>query len=246
MSYQRMNDKRNLKETEGVRIIYDSCSERCCFSKYRISDDQLEALNILRSRSRIPFNKENLVHSELLKQYWKINFPELEFPADGKSEKWKEIGFQGKDPSTDFRGAGFFGLEQLVFLSSTYPQEYKAMLEAANNYSFAISVLNITHLLMCYFQLHKLTAVGITGGKTLGIRYLQCFCRLNAVSLDTINELYVAAVIKMHDTWKDMNKVKKLNVMQFSAAILAAGDFVVSLLESQPEDILQLKKLAFA
>ena len=99
---------------------------------------------------------------------------------------------------------------------------------------------------MCYFQLHKNTAVGIPGGKTLSIRYLQNFCRMNCLSLDAINELYVAAVIKMHDSWVDMNKVKKINPMQFSSAILVAGDFVISLLEQNPQDLLALKKLAFA
>ena len=98
---------------------------------------------------------------------------------------------------------------------------------------------------MCYFQLHKLVAVGIPGGKALGIRYLQVFCRMNALSLDTINELYVAAVIKMHDTWIEMNKVKKVNVMQFQGAIIAAGNFVITLLESSPNSMLELKKLAF-
>ena len=99
---------------------------------------------------------------------------------------------------------------------------------------------------MCYFQLHKHTAVGIPGGKQLSIRYLQTFCKLNLNNLDTINELYVAGVIKMHDTWTEMNKIKKVNVMQFSAALISAGNFVINLLESSPENVLELKRLAFA
>lgn len=98
---------------------------------------------------------------------------------------------------------------------------------------------------MCYFQLHKLVAVGIPGGKTLGIRHLQSFCRLNCENLDTINELYVAAVIKMHDTWADLNKHKKMNIMQFQVALIAAGSFVITLLEASPVNMLELKRLAF-
>jgi ELMO domain-containing protein len=143
MSYQRMNDEKHLKSTEGISILYDSCFERCC-KKYKITEDQLEALNVLRARARIPFNKENSVHNELLKGLWRMSFPEVEYPSEGKSDKWKEIGFQGRDPATDFRGAGLLGLEQLVYLASNYPQEYKEMSEKAKNYSFAISALNIT------------------------------------------------------------------------------------------------------
>lgn len=144
MSYQRMNDERNLTQNEGIVVIYESCSERCCCKRYRLTEEQVDGLNILRSRCRISYNKENLVHHELLKHLWRMSFPDFEFPIEGKSEKWKEIGFQGKDPGTDFRGAGFFGLEQLVYLASNYPQEYQAMQVAASTYSFAISALNIT------------------------------------------------------------------------------------------------------
>lgn len=34
-----------------------------------------------------------------------------------ESTEWVDIGFQGKDPATDFRGAGILGLEQLVAIT---------------------------------------------------------------------------------------------------------------------------------
>ena len=80
----------------------------------------------------------------------------------------------------------------------------------------------------------------------LGIKYLQSFCKLNEQNLDTINELFVAAVIKMHDTWIEMNKLKKVNVMQFNIALLAAGDLVIVLLAANHGSILELKRHAFA
>ena len=80
----------------------------------------------------------------------------------------------------------------------------------------------------------------------MSIKYLQVFCRLNVTSLETIHELYVSAVIKMHDTWVEMNKLKKVNIMQFQGAIVAAGEFIISLLGLIPTSILELKKLAFA
>jgi hypothetical protein len=30
------------------------------------------------------------------------------------SDHWAELGFQGKDPATDFRGMGVLGLDQLL------------------------------------------------------------------------------------------------------------------------------------
>ena len=35
-----------------------------------------------------------------------------------KTEQWIDIGFQGKDPATDFRGAGLYGLTQLLAITN--------------------------------------------------------------------------------------------------------------------------------
>jgi hypothetical protein len=75
-----------------------------------------------------------------------VAFPDQDFPSEIKSSQWKSMGFQGLDPSTDFRGSGLFGLEQMVYLSQNYPHEFKAMMQSAQNYSFAISALNISVL----------------------------------------------------------------------------------------------------
>lgn len=39
---------------------------------------------------------------DALKQLWRLAYPNREIPPL-KSELWKEMGWQGSDPSTDFR-----------------------------------------------------------------------------------------------------------------------------------------------
>lgn len=39
---------------------------------------------------------------DALKQLWRLAYPGRELPSL-KSELWKEMGWQGSDPSTDFR-----------------------------------------------------------------------------------------------------------------------------------------------
>ncbi|GKE57950.1 ELMO/CED-12 family protein, partial [Tanacetum coccineum] len=36
------------------------------------------------------------------------------------SEQWKELGWQGANPSTDIRGSGFLSLENLLFFAKTF------------------------------------------------------------------------------------------------------------------------------
>ena len=35
-------------------------------------------------------------------------------------KEWGEIGFQGQDPATDFRGMGMLGLEQLLYFTTKH------------------------------------------------------------------------------------------------------------------------------
>lgn len=139
-----MSESKNLQNPEGIIQVYKSCSQRCSGSSYKLTEDELEALNTLRSQARIQYNKENPAHQSLLKQFWSTVFPLEDLPTDLKSENWKKIGFQNKDPASDFRGAGIFGLEQLIYISTNYPQEFSDIIQNSSTYSFAISALNIT------------------------------------------------------------------------------------------------------
>ena len=73
--------------------------------------------------------------------------------------QWVDIGFQGKDPATDFRGAGMLGLEQLLAITdhgSEYREEalkmYQASIDKKNWYFFAVTGLNITEKIQGLFD----------------------------------------------------------------------------------------------
>ncbi|KAF7029420.1 hypothetical protein CFC21_041174 [Triticum aestivum] len=56
---------------------------------------------------------------EELKALWFAFFPGTDLWGI-TSEQWKEMGWQGTDPSTDFRGGGFISLENLLFFAMIY------------------------------------------------------------------------------------------------------------------------------
>ncbi|CAG9332376.1 unnamed protein product [Blepharisma stoltei] len=246
-TYYRMADEeRKLAKTQGVVDYYESCSDKCCrCGRYKLTYDEIEALNQLRSRCKILYNKDNAAHTEMLKQLWRVTFPELEPPEDCISVKWKEIGFQGTDPGTDFRGAGIFGLQQILYLATHYPQEYKQFIESATDYSFCISALNVTHFYMYYFQLLENRAVGIPGLRRAALKPMKVFCGLNLLDSDAINEIFVAAVFKMHAEWQELKKTRKVNVMNFPTVIIRAVNYVEDILYTLPQDIAKFKQLAF-
>lgn len=58
------------------------------------------------------FSHENLSQFNLLADLWSGLKTEAK-PESIKNKKWRELGFQGDDPSTDFRGMGMLALNSL-------------------------------------------------------------------------------------------------------------------------------------
>eukprot|EP01036_Dinobryon_divergens_P035610 gene35610-46184_t len=105
------------------------------------------------------FDKSNKNHISLLNKLWFALKPEctriseFEFgPSPLISADWGEIGFQGKDPSTDFRGMGLLGLRQLTYFCEKNPDTARSILLISNHpqkyYPFAITGINITAFLL--------------------------------------------------------------------------------------------------
>ncbi|XP_057850147.1 uncharacterized protein LOC131060775 isoform X2 [Cryptomeria japonica] len=133
--------------------------KKCLLRATRLSA-LLKKLQRLRHRLEVSFDSTRTDHQEGLKELWHAAFPGLEF-SGLISEQWKEMGWQGTDPSTDFRGGGLISLENLVFLSKTYPRSFQRLLQkqagdrSAWEYPFAIAGVNITFMLIQMLDLQS-------------------------------------------------------------------------------------------
>ncbi|KAL0408488.1 UNVERIFIED_CONTAM: ELMO domain-containing protein 3, partial [Sesamum radiatum] len=89
---------------------------------------------------------------EALRALWYATYPGQEL-QNLVSDQWKQI-WQGKDPSTDFRGAGFISLENLLFFAKTFSASFQSLLRkqegkrAIWEYPFAVAGVNITFMIM--------------------------------------------------------------------------------------------------
>ncbi|KAJ9693617.1 hypothetical protein PVL29_009533 [Vitis rotundifolia] len=86
-----------------------------------LSPLQEERLRNMQQRLEVPFDGSCVEHQDALRELWSLAYPGRELPCL-KSELWKEMGWQGTDPSTDFRGGGFISLENLIFFAKKYPE----------------------------------------------------------------------------------------------------------------------------
>ncbi|XP_071706943.1 uncharacterized protein [Rutidosis leptorrhynchoides] len=100
------------------------------------------------------------LYQEALRILWKASFPQMELHGL-ISEQWKEMGWQGKDPSTDFRGGGFISLENLLYFARYYLKSFQDLLRKQEGdrsmweYPFAVAGVNITFMLIQMLDLES-------------------------------------------------------------------------------------------
>ncbi|XP_004493260.1 uncharacterized protein [Cicer arietinum] len=138
-----------------------------------LSPVQEERLRNLRQRLEVPFDGSKTQHQDALLQLWKLAYPDRELPSL-KSDLWKEMGWQGLDPSTDFRGGGFISLENLIFFAQKYPVSFQRLLHKQDGtraeweYPFAVAGINISFMLVQMLDLQAGHPSSLSG-----IRFLR-------------------------------------------------------------------------
>ncbi|KAE9454722.1 hypothetical protein C3L33_13362, partial [Rhododendron williamsianum] len=130
--------------------------ERICINLTPLQEERLKRL---KHRMKIHFDASRVEHQEALKALWSATYPGQELHGL-VSDQWKEMGWQGRDPSTDFRGAGFISLENLLFFAKTFSTSFQRLLNkqggkrSAWEYPFAVAGVNITYMIMQMLDLN--------------------------------------------------------------------------------------------
>lgn len=115
------------KQIDATTKPYTAANVNLCLRDLRIVNIAASKLDVTKKRN---FDQTSKEHVSLLEQLWKSLLPDNLFPGL-QSQDWGLVGFQGNDPSTDFRGMGLLGLQQLAWF-------------AANDTKAASSVLKIS------------------------------------------------------------------------------------------------------
>ncbi|KAG2195497.1 hypothetical protein INT47_012041 [Mucor saturninus] len=93
------------------------------------------------------YDTNNTEHEDKLRMLWNKMKPD-EHLNSRHTKQWVDIGFQGTDPATDFRGMGIQGLDDLLYFVTRYPQHAHSVLQHASHpvswYPYAIVGINLT------------------------------------------------------------------------------------------------------
>ncbi|XP_025687588.1 uncharacterized protein [Arachis hypogaea] len=127
---------------------------------YLLTPIQEQRLQRLQERVNVPFDEARPDHQEALCSLWHCAFPNVSLKGL-ISDQWKEMGWQGPNPSTDFRGCGFISLENLLYFVRTYPTSFNRLMtkkggkRATWEYPFAVAGINISYMLIQMLDLHS-------------------------------------------------------------------------------------------
>ncbi|CAM0150159.1 unnamed protein product [Urochloa decumbens] len=172
--------------------------ERICMNLTPVQEERLQRL---KHRMKVYFDPSRRDHQEALKALWRATYPDQELQGL-ISEQWKDMGWQGRDPSTDFRGAGFISLENLLFFAKTFSASFQRLLKkqcgnrATWEYPFAVAGVNITFMIMQMLDLQS------TKPRTF-VRAI--FIQMLSEDEWAFDLLYCVAFVVMDKQWLDKN-----------------------------------------
>lgn len=143
-----------------------------------------------------------------------------------KCKDWGDVGFQGDDPSTDFRGMGLLGLHQLTYFASCYPTQAHEILRSSNHprryYPFAATGINITNFvweLLNEFHLQaKLFEVLENNRLNYAVEWNEDGSnaetnQLISIGVTSIHDIYCEVYIEFNRVWveKDPQDIMEFN-----------------------------------
>ncbi|XP_019107432.2 uncharacterized protein LOC104903355 [Beta vulgaris subsp. vulgaris] len=203
------------------------------FLDYNLSVIQEQRLQRLRERCHVPFDLTRPDHQDSLTALWYAAFPKVHL-SGLVSEQWKDMGWQGPNPSTDFRGCGFIALENLLFFSRTYPASFQSLLfkqdgnRATWEYPFAVAGINLTYMLIQMLDIFSEKPRCISG---------KNFVKMIGEDEEAFDMLFCVAFEMMDAQWLARNA----SYMQFNDVLQATRTQLER--ELSLEDVLRVRDL---
>ncbi|KAJ3311850.1 hypothetical protein HDV04_003590 [Boothiomyces sp. JEL0838] len=151
-----------------------------------------QLLHELNARAGTRYDITVPANEKKLKSLWTMLMDE---PLTSRfTSQWQKIGFQGKDPSTDFRAMGLLALDNLVYFCQNYIDIAKRILNTSHDpvswFSFALCGINITAYCL----------------RLVRTRQLQFTFYSYGIHKDTFNEIYCFIFDAFEKYWTNQKK----------------------------------------
>eukprot|EP01117_Protostelium_nocturnum_P013972 TRINITY_DN5270_c0_g1_i3.p1 TRINITY_DN5270_c0_g1~~TRINITY_DN5270_c0_g1_i3.p1 ORF type:complete len:623 (+),score=239.23 TRINITY_DN5270_c0_g1_i3:163-2031(+) len=193
---------------------------------------QIQMIKDIYRTKTTQFDSDSTQHLFLLSRLWKATH--LNGEMELVSREWKKIGFQGTNPSTDFRGMGLLGLLNLLYFAENYSTEVLKIVDSHRDYPWAASGINITNMIMNILGINAELVTLHPSVPAWHTPLLSMFYHAN--NDDTFDELYSQAFLLFDQLWIH----NKATYMDFPTIISKLQRSVEELLARRPTSVEQL------
>ncbi|KAK5981616.1 Engulfment and cell motility domain containing protein [Trichostrongylus colubriformis] len=180
----------------------DMLVSRClCRPKPHMESHSLKReRNLLLALSTVSYCNASTSQWALLRSFYTsvaalvLDPPNLVSDCPRKGNHWQDVGFQGTDPATDFRGTGILGLIQLYCMAKDLPEGKLAEIvhmsrQEPHDFPLAVVGINITAILINSLRQGELLESAVTVGG-----YLKA-----------MNKLYQSSLLVFCEQWREQN-----------------------------------------
>lgn len=171
-------------------------------------------VSCLEKHRAVAYDRDNPQHTHMLRQLWSHAFPSL--PFSPCNDHWSDLGFQGVDPGTDFRGGGVLSLANLLSFVTHHPHTTQQFMrkhreQGIGYFGLAITGINITVTLLALVQSRQLDSFFFTYG----------------VNMTAFDALYTTVFIDLADLWDREAEMRAVNQMDFPLLFKRVIDGIV-------------------
>lgn len=176
------------------------------------------------------FSFDNLQDSELIFDLWNSLKGSTDKLDNKITKRWSEIGFQGNDPSTDFRGMGMLSLLNLHYFSTNMnekaKQVYNKSLHPKLGYPFSIVGISITSWVYKLLNGNFLKTHFYNDSELLSV---------SSINLENFHKIYCVLFIEFDQYWF----LNEPNVMNFEKNSKLFFTLVANKLKNDPRTIIK-------
>ncbi|XP_011269939.1 ELMO domain-containing protein, variant [Capsaspora owczarzaki ATCC 30864] len=162
-----------------------------------------------------PYDSSQESNEAQLVELWELMMPEQQLSAR-VSNDWKTLGFQGRDPATDFRGMGMLGLKQLLFFAQQHNTQARGALTVSchpeRGFSYAIVGINLSSMAVEFLDNPKLHEL---------LYHLSNQPECSKDSLVNFNDFYCFLFCEFSRLWRQVNPENMLAFNQIRDSLKA-------------------------
>ncbi|XP_024414258.2 ELMO domain-containing protein 3 isoform X1 [Desmodus rotundus] len=167
----------------------------CLFGPPKLHQGLREERDLVLTIAQCGLDSQDPVHGRVLQTIYK-KLTGSKFDCALLGDHWEDLGFQGANPATDLRGAGFLALLHLLYLV----MDSKTLLMAQE--IFRLSRHHIQQFPFCLMSVN-ITRIAI---QALREECLSRECNRQQKVIPVVNSFYAATFLHLAQVWKTQQK----------------------------------------